>query len=202
MKKKRTLSVILLVFILICMIRISSIAEGIDFNENKNPISQWGNYLSSKFYNTDNTSTNSDDPEMEQTIRFYELQGYDREQAQHLAEEYVNESNAIYRKALDEGYSVTEEDVASYVEWLKDMYHNDPELNEDSKKQMETIINSFKNEEDYWEYLRGVYRKSLPSQNYIEDLQNDFFTSHPDASYAEWETYFEDWKNQLAADMN
>lgn len=166
----------------------------------KDVISQWGNYLSSKFYDADKTSRSSDDSEMEQAITFYELQGYDHKQAQSLAEEYVKESNAIYKKALAEGYSVTEEEVSSYVEWLKDMYHNDPELNEDSKKQMEVMINSFKNEEDYWEYLRGVYQKSLASQNYVEDLQNNYFAMNPESSYADWETYFEDWKKALVAE--
>lgn len=200
MKKKRILSIIMLAFILTGMIGISTMAEGVGFEEKKDVISQWGNYLSSKFYDADKTSRSSDDSEMEQAITFYELQGYDHKQAQSLAEEYVKESNAIYKKALTEGYSVTEEEVSSYVEWLKDMYHNDPELNEDSKKQMEVMINSFKNEEDYWEYLRGVYQKSLASQNYVEDLQNNYFAMNPEASYADWETYFEDWKKALVAE--
>lgn len=130
---------------------------------------------------------------------FYKLQGYESSQAQDLAVQYVKQSNAIYQKALEEGYNVTEEEVAAYVEWLKDMYYNDPELNESSKKQIKTMICSFDNEDDYWEYLRGVYRKSLASQNYIEDLQKDFFSSNPKASYEEWENYFKDWKNKLIA---
>lgn len=199
MKKKKIFSIVLLVSIMVGMIGIGSIAEETDFEERENIIVQWGNYLSAQFYNNADSSESTEDSEIKQTIMFYKLQGYESSQAQDLAVQYVKQSNAIYQKALEEGYNVTEEEVAAYVEWLKDMYHNDPELNESSKKQMETMICSFDNEDDYWEYLRGVYRKSLASQNYIEDLQKDFFSSNPKASYEEWENYFKDWKNKLIA---
>ena len=45
------------------------------------------------------------------------------------------------------------------------------------------------------------YQTLLVSQKYVDTIKEDFFTSHPEASYADWSAYFEDWKNQLVSDQ-
>ena len=43
---------------------------------------------------------------MEQVIKFYEIQGYNKKEAQKLAADYVEESDAIYQKAIEAGLSL------------------------------------------------------------------------------------------------
>ena len=123
-----------------------------------------------------------------------------QKEAQKLAADYVKKSDAIYQKAIEAGIRVTDDEVAAEVESIKQSYHSD-DLDEISKKQMEAIISSFRSEEDYWEYEREVYQTLLVSQKYVDTIKEDFFTSHPEASYADWSAYFEDWKNQLVSDQ-
>ena len=116
------------------------------------------------------------------------------------AADKLKESDAIYQKAIEAGIRVTDDEVAAEVESIKQLYHS-ADLDEISKEQMEAIISTFKSEEDYWEYEREVYQTLLVSQKYVNTILEDFFTSHPEASYADWSAYFEDWKDQLIADQ-
>ena len=59
-------------------------------------------------------------------------------------------SDAICQNAIEAGTRVTDDEVATEVESIKQSYHSD-DLDKISKKQMEAIISSFRSEEDYWE---------------------------------------------------
>ncbi|GAB6954394.1 hypothetical protein [Mediterraneibacter glycyrrhizinilyticus] len=161
-------------------------------------VTAWGQFLSKQYYsgNSKNQEENFE-KQLEQTIKFYELQGYEAKEAEEIAKDYVKVSNAIYQKALEEGYQVTEREVEEKVKELRASYY-DPELNENSRRQMELIISAFKNEEDYWDYERDVYQKLLVSENYVSAVKKEFWETHPGATYNEWEQYFEDWKATLA----
>lgn len=202
MKKK--IGVVIFVFVLLFVSILAYNTFATDKNNKgvKKIATEWGEYLSSQFYQKDvkPSNTTNDDQKMEQAIKFYEIQGYNKKEAQKLAADYVKESDAIYQKAIEAGIRVTDDEVAAEVESIKQLYHS-ADLDEISKEQMEAIISTFKSEEDYWEYEREVYQTLLVSQKYVNTILEDFFTSHPEASYADWSAYFEDWKDQLIADQ-
>lgn len=202
MKKK--IGVVIFVFVLLFVSILAYNTFATDKNNKgvKKIATEWGEYLSSQFYQKDvkSSNTTNDDQKMEQAIKFYEIRGYNKKEAQKLAADYVKESDAIYQKAIEAGIRVTDDEVAAEVESIKQLYHS-ADLDEISKEQMEAIISTFKSEEDYWEYEREVYQTLLVSQKYVNTILEDFFTSHPEASYADWSAYFEDWKDQLIADQ-
>ncbi|WP_195609151.1 hypothetical protein [Mediterraneibacter glycyrrhizinilyticus] len=201
---KKRIGVVIFVFVLLFVSILAYNTFATDKNNKgvKKIATEWGEYLSSQFYQKDvkSSNTTNDDQKMEQVIKFYEIQGYNKKEAQKLAADYVEESDAIYQKAIEAGIRVTDDEVAAEVESIKQLYHS-ADLDEISKEQMEAIISTFKSEEDYWEYEREVYQTLLVSQKYVNTILEDFFTSHPEASYADWSAYFEDWKDQLIADQ-
>ena len=201
---KKRIGVVIFVFVLLFVSILAYNTFATDKNNKgvKKIATEWGEYLSSQFYQKDvkSSNTTNDDQKMEQAIKFYEIQGYNKKEAQKLAADYVKESDAIYQKAIEAGIRVTDDEVAAEVESIKQLYHS-ADLDEISKEQMEAIISTFKSEEDYWEYEREVYQTLLVSQKYVNTILEDFFTSHPEASYADWSAYFEDWKDQLIADQ-
>lgn len=201
---KKRIGVVIFVFVLLFVSILAYNTFATDKNNKgvKKIATEWGEYLSSQFYQKDvkSSNTTNDDQKMEQVIKFYEIQGYNKKEAQKLAADYVEESDAIYQKAIEAGIRVTDDEVATEVESIKQLYHS-ADLDEISKEQMEAIISTFKSEEDYWEYEREVYQTLLVSQKYVNTILEDFFTSHPEASYADWSAYFEDWKDQLIADQ-
>lgn len=202
MKKKIGIVIFVFVLLFVSILAYNTFATDKNNKGVKKIATEWGEYLSSQFYQKDvkSSNTTNDDQKMEQAIKFYEIQGYNKKEAQKLAADYVKESDAIYQKAIEAGIRVTDDEVAAEVESIKQLYHS-ADLDEISKEQMEAIISTFKSEEDYWEYEREVYQTLLVSQKYVNTILEDFFTSHPEASYADWSAYFEDWKDQLIADQ-
>lgn len=72
------------------------------------------------------------------------------------------------------------------------------EIDEETKKEYEAMLEQFDSEEDYWNYQKIIYRKELPIQNYVSDLEEQYFQDHPEAADDEWLEYFEEYKSQLA----
>ncbi len=107
--------------------------------------------------------------EFDVTIDFYKQQGCTDEEAKEKAREYLVEREAMYLKAIDEGFSVTDEEVQNYVDDLKS-FLDDCE-NED---EVEAMIGAFESEEDYWNYEFFVYQKNLPIQNYVATLEKEY----------------------------
>lgn len=78
----------------------------------------------------------------------------------------------------------------------------------DNKSDADAIMSQFNSEEDYWEYEFYVYKKNLPIQNYVRDLEKNFNANQVD-TYSEeddnaetntedaWISYFEQYKKML-----
>ena len=106
--------------------------------------------------------------EMEYTTYFYMQQGYDEEEAKSKAKEYLTEREELYQKAVDAGYSVTDEEVEEYLDSLKELIYS----SEDGEEQLAISKNYFENEEEYWDYEFLVYQKNLVIQKYNRDMDN------------------------------
>ena len=106
--------------------------------------------------------------EMEYTTYFYMQQGYDEEEAKSKAKEYLTEREELYQKAVDAGYSVTDEEVEEYLDSLKELIYS----SENGEEQLAISKNYFENEEEYWDYEFLVYQKNLVIQKYNRDMDN------------------------------
>lgn len=106
--------------------------------------------------------------EMEYTTYFYMQQGYDEEEAKSKAKEYLTEREELYQKAVDAGYSVTDEEVEEYLDSLKELIYS----SEDGEEQLAISMNYFENEDEYWDYEFLVYQKNLVIQKYNKDMDN------------------------------
>ena len=106
--------------------------------------------------------------EMEYTTYSYMQQGYDEEEAKSKAKEYLMEREELYQKAVDAGYSVTDEEVEEYLDSLKELIYS----SEDGEEQLAISMNYFENEDEYWDYEFLVYQKNLVIQKYNKDMDN------------------------------
>lgn len=170
----------------------------------KNTSYKWGNYLNKNSSETSKPLTDTEIyakgknatisvQEMKQAIYFFEIQGNSKKDAEKLAYEYMKKSAALYAEAIEKGYNVTEEEVKTQVEELQSFMEDDS-LDETSKNQVQSVIEGFDSEEEYWEYERQVYQKLLTSEKYVSDLQKEFYST---SIQKDWNTYFENYKNQL-----
>lgn len=200
MTKEKKILIAAVVFFLVALAGIKVFADGREGNAQNGIVSDWGEYLSSVFYQKSNArGTAQNEQRLEQAIKFYELKGYENKEAEEMAKQYIKEADALYNKAVEAGYQVTEEEVAEHVNQIKEVYHSDT-LNEESRKQMETMINCFESEEDYWEYEREVYKTLLVTQNYVDALQEEFWKENPNAAYEDWGEYLEEFKASLVGE--
>ena len=106
--------------------------------------------------------------EMEYTTYSYMQQGYDEEEAKSKAKEYLTEREELYQKAVDAGYSVTDEEVEEYLDSLKELIYS----SENGEEQLAISKNYFENEDEYWDYEFLVYQKNLVIQKYNRDMDN------------------------------
>lgn len=211
MNNKKKTSLIFAIIIIVGLLLQPVLAEELSGSDVGK---MWGEYLGKRAKNTGKEqrilneeiyakgkTVEITSEELKQAVKFYELSGISTEDARKQAYEYLKQSESLYSKAVDEGFAVTEEEVTAYVEELKGMLAGD-DLGEESKKQVKAIMSGFNSEEAYWEYEKKVYKKLLPSQNYVKVLENNFFHKNPDASAAEWEQYFESVKKKLVEEEN
>lgn len=141
--------------------------------------------------------------DVEQAKKFYEIAGQSESEAEKNALDYVEKREALYEEAIKNGYSVTDEEVWDYIEELKEIIQR-----ADNKSDADAIMSQFNSEEDYWEYEFYVYKKNLPIQNYVRDLEKNFNANQVD-TYSEeddnvetntedaWISYFEQYKKML-----
>jgi hypothetical protein len=106
--------------------------------------------------------------EMEYTTYSYMQQGYDEEEAKSKAKEYLMKREELYQKAVDAGYSVTDEEVEEYLDSLKELIYS----SEDGEEQLAISMNYFEDEDEYWDYEFLVYQKNLVIQKYNKDMDN------------------------------
>lgn len=139
--------------------------------------------------------------EVAQAKDFYIISGLSETEAEEKAASYMMELEAMYLKAIHAGYSVTDDEVSTYIDTLKEMT-----ASAENKDDVQKLISQFDSEEAYWDYQLEVYKKNLPIQNYVSDLQKQFYENNADTLIAEkeineegdisgeWETYFEQFK--------
>ena len=168
----------------------------------------WGKVLkanSIKEYGEDEvyakgTRINLKKKDIEQTKTFYVLTGMDEREATEKAVDYVAEREVLYQVAIDNGYEVTEQQVWEYIDELKKMIES-----ADNKEEALAVMREFDSEEDYWNYQFTVYKKSLPIQNYVRDVEQMYMQTNV---YSEgnledtWQEYFAQMKEQLVEQEN
>ena len=112
------------------------------------------------------------------------------------AVKYMAEREALYQEALAQGFTVTDEEVWDYLEHFKEELHE-----YQNSDMVDTIMEQFDSEEDYWNYEFTVYQKNLPIQNYVHDLEQEYLAQQENPEIS-WETHFEKLKETLAANEN
>lgn len=146
--------------------------------------------------------------EIDQAKQFFITSGLSESEAEEKAISYSMEREAMYEKALQEGYEVTDEEVDEYLNELKSMVST-----AENKKDIEALISQFDSEEEYWQYQKEVYRKNLPIQKYVSDLQQQYYENEAsvqsDAGDGqetdianEWNHYLEQYKTETAQEEN
>lgn len=130
--------------------------------------------------------------EYDQMVEYYKLSKLSEEEAKKEADSYVKERYAIYAKAIESGYDVTEEEINSYIEELKEDM-----AKEENKQTVETIKEAFGSEELYWEYEKELCKIDIPVKNYINAIAKEYEESHEKVTEKEWNAEFETIKEQL-----
>lgn len=119
-----------------------------------------------------------------------------KEQAKDEAVKYLKEYETLYTAATEKGYTVTETEVAEYVKGIKKSFHS-TEIDAESKRQMNALIQQFDTEDDYSKYEETVYKKSLPVQKFVGDLQKKYYNENQSATQDDWNDFLERYKNDL-----
>ena len=109
----------------------------------------------------------------------------------------MEKREALYQAAIKNGFTVTDEEIKSYLDELKKTLEQ-----ADNKDDVLAIISKFDSEEAYWAFEYTVYQKDLPIQKYVASLEQEYFKGNTTSSDADWVNYFEKLKTQLAEDEN
>lgn len=107
--------------------------------------------------------------EIEAAKRVYLANGEDDKRAEQDAIRTMQEFNALYADAEMNGFHATEDDIEKYLSELKEMLKV-----AENADDMERIMRTFGDEEAFWDYMRKVYIKRLPAQNYVAHLEEEF----------------------------
>ncbi len=134
--------------------------------------------------------------EVEQAAAYYQLGGMSEKEAYAEAVDYARKREALYQETLKNGYQVTSQEVWDYLEHFKEELHE-----YQNSDMVDTIMEQFDSEEDYWNYEFTVYQKNLPIQNYVHDLEQEYLAQQENPEIS-WETHFEKLKETLAANEN
>lgn len=191
--KIKIISNVCIVLVLITVLSMSSYAT----SSSSVTMSDWGETLAEKSKDMQSEDiyavgknaivTNKD---VDQAVEFYILSGLDEQNAKEEAVKYTFQREALYQAAIENGYSVTDEEVWEYLEELKDTINH-----ADNKEDIITIMSQFETENDYWNFEFSVYQKNLPIQRYVHDLEESFMQSSIKEN--EWDQYFEQMKENL-----
>lgn len=107
--------------------------------------------------------------EIDQAKDFYISAGYSDAEAQEAAIAYVKEINTLYQEAIKHGYAVTDDEISAHIEQMKVDFQN-----AENKDEIYDFINSFENEEAYWDFQFEMLKKDLPIQRYVADKENEY----------------------------
>ena len=106
----------------------------------------------------------------------------------------------MYAEAIAKGYSATDEEIEGYLEEMKASIFSDT-TDETTQAQYREMIGQFDSEEDYWNYEKEVYRKQLPIEKMVRDLEREYF-GQESADEEGWDEYFENYKADLVRKQN
>ena len=132
--------------------------------------------------------------------QFYQAAGFTKEDAREQSVEYFKEYEAMYAEAIAKGYSVTDEEIEDYLEEMKASIFSDT-TDETTQEQYREMFGQFDSEEDYWNYEKEVYRKQLPIEKMVRDLEREYF-GQESADEEGWDEYFENYKADLVRKQN
>ena len=143
--------------------------------------------------------------DIKQGTELFVLSGMDREQAKEEAIKYAMKREALYEEAINNGYTVTDEEVRAYLEELKEVINS-----ADNKEEALQVIKAFDSEKEYWDFEFEVYKKDLPIQKYVESLEVMYKAKDAKLSeqtvqtdYEEdFNSFFEKYKEKLAEEQN
>lgn len=199
--KKRMLFPILL-FMVCC------VGMGVYASENNMSLIEWGKYLSGKYATNEtsmNLKENSGDvymsghsidvtyQDIEMAEKYYLIGGEKEETARKMAIDYAKKRNSLYASAIENGYSITDNELDKYIKELKTIVS---EAN--NKDEIYSIIDQFDTESDFWNFQKEVYRIDLVIQKYVADLEKKYI----DAGGDDWDTEFELLKENLALNQD
>ena len=116
--------------------------------------------------------------------------------AHQLAVKDAMERNALYVAAIQNGFSVTDEEIQEWLTELRTMLEND------TTGVYQAALDGFDSEEAYWAYEYEVYRVDLPIQNYVSSLQQGVNVISEHGNYNSDTEAFNEMKHQLADEQN
>jgi len=176
-------------------------------------LSVWGDYLSKLFTSEKSDVSKNDIVLMGNTgsvtkydiaiakqfiiVRDQDTSAAETSAAETEAIQYMEKREALYQAAIKNGFTVTDEEIKSYLDELKKTLEQ-----ADNKDDVLAIISKFDSEEAYWAFEYTVYQKDLPIQKYVASLEQEYFKGNTTSSDADWVNYFEKLKTQLAEDEN
>ena len=135
---------------------------------------------------------------IEKAEKYYTSAGVSEKKAHIEAIKYVEEEQALYVKAIAEGYDVNEKEIDEYVDNMKDTV-NSAENKEDIKK----VIDEFDSEDDFWDYQRIVAKTDLPIINYTKALEKQYRKEHVNDEDVDegWNKEYESIKSKLVKEQ-
>lgn len=111
--------------------------------------------------------------DIEQATEFYVLAGYSESESREKAIDYMLSRDALYQKAISEGYTVTNDEIWAYLDELKVTISQS-----DNAEQAQILIDQFDSEEEYWQHEFEVYQVNLPIEKYTEALQQEYYSNY------------------------
>jgi hypothetical protein len=138
--------------------------------------------------------------EVAQYEAFYENAGEDDALAK--AQEYARERNALYAAAIENGFTVAEEDIKNYLVDLKEEIKSS--LSEDEYQE---LCAKYGTEDDYWAFEFEVYKINLPIQNYAKSLESEYKATNSSITDdleldQMWTEEYENIKQKLVEEQN
>ena len=210
--------------VLICLVMVGVMSFVVS-KANVSDLGKWGEYLSvvsKEKQNTGKYSVVLDGPlkdtlvdfedvcesgkdvlitsdSIEKAEKYYVSGGVSEKKARIEAVKYVEEEQALYVKAIAEGYDVSEKEIDEYVNNLKDTVNN-----AENKEDMYKIINEFDSEDDFWDYQRVVAKTDLPIINYTKEVEKQYRKKHMNDEDVDegWNKEYEALKQKLVKEQN
>lgn len=137
--------------------------------------------------------------EIEKYKKYFTLAGSDDPEKEAI--DYAEERNALYVAAMENGYTVTDEEVWEYLEELKSILKQ-----EENAGMYEAAVSGFESEEAYWDFEFEVYKVELPIQKYVASLESQYQKEtgieNQEKFDAEWNEKFEEIKEEFVEEQN